>query len=72
MKPVFAILSLASLVATIGPPLLYLAGRMEHSTMKTAMLAATISWFAFAALWIYGGGKVEPDIEPDEHAPIVP
>ena len=54
MKLVFAILSILSLVGTIAPSLLYLAGRMELPTVKNVMLAATVAWFVFAALWIYG------------------
>jgi hypothetical protein len=72
MKPWFRILALASLVATIAPSLLYLAGRMELPTVKTVMLVATVTWFVFAALWIYGANGREPEIEPTEHAPIVP
>lgn len=54
MTPVYRALALLSLLATIGPPLLFLAGRMELGTVHQVMLGATMTWFVFAALWIYG------------------
>ncbi|HMO84869.1 MAG TPA: hypothetical protein PKC18_08120 [Lacipirellulaceae bacterium] len=57
MKNLFAGLALASLAGTIAPSILFLAGRLELETVKSAMLAATISWFVFAALWIYGPAR---------------
>jgi hypothetical protein len=59
-------------VGTIAPSLLYLAGRIDLPMVKKAMLGATVTWFVFAALWIYGGAEPDVGIDPEEHAPIVP
>jgi hypothetical protein len=72
MKPLFRLLALASLVATIAPSVLFLAGRIELTTVKNVMVVATVTWFVFAALWIYGFGDSEPAIPPADHAPQVP
>jgi hypothetical protein len=72
MKPIFRAIALLALVGTIAPSLLYLAGKIGLPAVKNAMLAATVTWFVFAALWIYGGAEPDVGIEPDEHAPIVP
>jgi hypothetical protein len=45
---------------------------MELPTVKTVMLVATVSWFVFAALWIYGSGDAQPAIPAAERAPQVP
>jgi hypothetical protein len=71
MKPLYRALALLSLVATIAPSLLFLAGRIDLPMVKQVMLGATISWFVFAALWIYGkDGAGSPHRPPDE--PLVP
>jgi uncharacterized membrane protein len=72
MKRLFAAVALLALVGTIAPSVLYLAGRMELDSMKNAMLVATVVWYVFAALWIYGGGKIDTALADDEHAPVVP
>jgi hypothetical protein len=72
MKPLYRALALLSLVATIGPSLLYLAGEMDLPTVKNVMLGATVSWFVFAGLWIYGGETKKDELPPADHSPIVP
>jgi hypothetical protein len=47
------IVSLLSLVALMLPSILFLAGRMELTTVKWVMLAATVVWFATAAPWMW-------------------
>jgi len=47
-------LSMAALAANIAPSVLFLMGRMELGTMKTATLAATVAWYVVATFWIYG------------------
>jgi hypothetical protein len=72
MKQLYRAVALLSLVATIGPALLYLAGKLDLPLVKNIMLGATVTWFVFAALWIYGTDGEEPDIPPADHSPIVP
>jgi hypothetical protein len=55
--------SMAALAANVIPSALFLAGRMELDAMKTAMLWATIAWYAVASFWIYGT-KPSPIDEP--------
>ncbi len=47
------IVSLLSLVALILPSILFLAGRMELTTVKWVMLAATVVWFVAATPWMW-------------------
>ncbi len=47
------IVSLLSLVALILPSILFLTGRMELTTVKWVMLAATIVWFVAATPWMW-------------------
>ena len=51
MRLVLQIISWAALVATIGPPVLYLAGRMTLDQTKLVMLVATIVWFVTTPFW---------------------
>jgi hypothetical protein len=52
MKRAAQVVSLAALVGTILPPVLFFAGRMDIETMKWAMLVATVAWFAATPLWM--------------------
>jgi hypothetical protein len=52
MKRAAQVVSLAALAGTILPPVLFFAGRMDIETMKWAMLAATVAWFAATPLWM--------------------
>ena len=52
MKRAAQVVSLAALVGTILPPVLFFAGRMDIETMKGAMLVATVAWFAATPLWM--------------------
>ena len=52
MKNAARAISLVALVATILPPLLFFAGRMDIDTMKSWMLAATVAWFAATPVWM--------------------
>jgi hypothetical protein len=53
-------ISYAALVATILPPVLFLADRITLDQAKWAMLAATVVWFAIAPCWI-GRPRIEDD-----------
>lgn len=50
---ILVIVSLLSLVALMLPSILFLAGRMELTTAKWVMLAATIVWFVTATPWMW-------------------
>jgi len=50
---ILVIVSLLSLVALMLPSILFLAGRMELTTTKWVMLAATVVWFAAATPWMW-------------------
>lgn len=45
-------LSWIALVATIFPPLLFLAGRIELKQCHLLMLIATIVWFVVTPFWM--------------------
>lgn len=55
MKMALSTLSYLALVGIILPPILYLTGMMEKGPMMTAMLVATIVWFAATPFWMKGG-----------------
>jgi hypothetical protein len=50
---ILVIVSWLSLVVLMLPSILFLAGRMELTTAKWVMLAATVLWFATATPWMW-------------------
>jgi hypothetical protein len=46
------LVSLASLVGTILPPVLFFMGHMDLDATKRWMLVATITWFAATPMWM--------------------
>ena len=52
MRQAARMVSLAALVATILPPVLFFAGGMDLDTMKRWMLVATVAWFAATPAWM--------------------
>lgn len=52
MKTLTKILSYVALAALIAAPLAYLGQRIDLSTTKTWMLAATLLWFATVPFWM--------------------
>ena len=50
---ILIIVSCLSLVVLMLPSILFLAGRMELTTAKWIMLAATVVWFATATPWMW-------------------
>jgi hypothetical protein len=52
MKRAAQLVSLAGLAGTILPPVLFFADRMDLASMKWAMLAAAVAWFAATPLWM--------------------
>ena len=52
MKALLRIVSLLSLVGTIGPPLLFLVGRMGLDATKFWMAVCALAWFAATPFWM--------------------
>jgi hypothetical protein len=52
MKTVARLISLAALLGTIVPPVLFFVNRMNFDAMKWWMLVATIAWFVATPLWM--------------------
>jgi Flp pilus assembly protein protease CpaA len=50
---ILMIASWLSLVVLMLPAILFLAGRMELTTTKWIMLAATVVWFVTATPWMW-------------------
>ena len=63
MRIILQIISWLSLVALIGPSILFLAGSMELDKVKTFMIGATVVWFVSASLWMWkdDGQKIEEE-----------
>jgi hypothetical protein len=55
MHTTVKILAPLSLAATILPAVLCAFKAIDDGTMKLAMLAATVVWFALAPFWLKGG-----------------
>lgn len=52
MKTLLKLLSYLALLLVVVPPVLYLAGSLEKSTMSNLMLAGTLVWFATVPFWM--------------------
>jgi hypothetical protein len=52
VKMIVRVISLAALVATIAPAVLFFEDRLDLLSVHSAMLVATVAWFASASLWI--------------------
>jgi hypothetical protein len=52
MRALARFVSLAALVGTIVPPLLFFAGWIDLDATKWWMLAATVAWFVATPLWM--------------------
>jgi len=61
MRVLLQLVSLASLVATIAPSILFLAGRLSLDQTKWMMLAATLVWFAVTPFWM-GRPKMDEEL----------
>jgi len=55
MRAVARVVSWLALAATIAPPLLFFADRMDLAQMKLWMLAATIVWYVATPIWMDRG-----------------
>ena len=52
MRPILQILSLAALLLTVLPSVLFFAGKLELDAVKQWMLLATLLWFVVTPLWM--------------------
>ncbi len=66
MKSVVLLLAILCLVANVAPAVLFLAGRIELTSAKTAMIWATAAWYVVGGVLVYGGK------EPELDYPVVP
>lgn len=55
MKRLLQLISLAGLLATIIPPILFFTGHISHAQQNLFMLIGAIAWFVGALFWL--GGK---------------
>jgi hypothetical protein len=65
MKTAARLVSLAALVGTIVPPVLFFMGQMDLDTTKWWMLVATIAWFVATPIWMdrgEEGGQSRSDV----------
>jgi hypothetical protein len=46
------LVSLAALIATIVPPVLYFYGHLDLDATKGWMLGAAVAWFAATPIWM--------------------
>lgn len=53
MRKTARAIALLSLVLLTFPSILFLAGKMPLTMVTPVMLAATVIWFIFAAVWIW-------------------
>ncbi len=52
MKPLLKLVSGLALAGTIGPPVLFLAGRLDLDATKLWMALAALAWFAATPFWM--------------------
>jgi len=52
VKRAARMVSLAALIGTILPPVLFFTGHVELDAVKLWMLVATIAWFAATPVWM--------------------
>jgi hypothetical protein len=52
VKNAARLVSLAALVGTILPPVLYFTGALDLAAAQGWMLAATVAWFAATPVWM--------------------
>lgn len=57
MKKLLTLISVAGLLLVIAPPIAYLAGEIDKTTMRHLMLAGTLAWFASAPLLAAGARR---------------
>jgi len=59
MKRILQMISLAGLILTIIPSIIFFAGGIDHSTQNSLMLTGTFLWFVTAGFWLGGKEKAK-------------
>lgn len=59
MKRILQFISLAGLLLTIFPPVLFFQGNISHSRQNFLMLIGAVIWFVSAFFWLGKKKKVE-------------
>jgi high-affinity Fe2+/Pb2+ permease len=57
MKTLLQMISLAGILLTIVPPVLFFFGNISLSVQNTLMIIGAVVWFVSAGFWL--GGKVK-------------
>ncbi len=57
MKIILQFFSLAGILLTIFPAVLFFLGKISHSTQNFWMLAGAVIWFGSASFWLGSKGK---------------
>jgi hypothetical protein len=57
MKTLLQMISLAGILLTIVPPVLFFFGNISHPVQNTLMIIGAVVWFGSAGFWL--GRKVE-------------
>jgi hypothetical protein len=52
VKTAARLVSLAALLGTIVPPVLFFTGQMDLDAMRLWMLVATVGWFVATPIWM--------------------
>ena len=52
MRPLLKLVSLAALVATLLPSVLFFTGTLSHPAVNTVALIGTLTWFVFTPMWM--------------------
>lgn len=52
MKLILQLISLAGLLLTIVPPVLFFYGKIDHAMQNVLMLTGAIVWFGSAWFWL--------------------
>ena len=59
MKRILQIISLAGLLLTIVPPVLFFLGKISYDSQNLLMLVGAFTWFVSAFFWLGRKVKVE-------------
>lgn len=64
MKAILLALAIVCLLANVAPSILFLMGRIDLPTAKSAMIVTTLAWYVVAAFLIYGRWPAVADNSP--------
>jgi hypothetical protein len=61
MKQILQLISLAGILLTIVPPVLFFLGKISQPGQNMWMLIGAVIWFASAIFWLGGKTKIEKE-----------